>query len=118
MDRKVITTFANNVVRIDVSAGGVDGNGSGVVLDQNGTVLTCEHVVRPEGVQPDNLTVTKGDGRFFQPQVERLDRQHDVAVLRVRELKGLTEIQNYADIQVGDSCLIFGYRSCSLTLQS
>jgi len=47
-----------NVVRIEITLRGEEGNGSGLVVDDRGTILTCEHVVRPYGLIPDDIKIT------------------------------------------------------------
>jgi len=75
------------VVRIDAKGGKSPrsgrarpgGQGSGVIFDSTGRVLTNEHVVR--GGQ--SLTVTLPDGRELPAAVEGADARYDLAVLRV-----------------------------------
>ncbi len=64
-----------------------DGQGSGVIFDSAGRVLTNEHVVRPDG-RPSGrggrtLTVSLPDGRSFPAAVETADPRVDLAVLRL-----------------------------------
>ncbi len=74
------------VVRIDAHEGASrsgrkrsGGQGSGVIFDSSGRVLTNEHVVR----KARSLTVTLPDGRAFPAAVEGADASVDLAVLRV-----------------------------------
>lgn len=106
--KKLVEISKQNVVRIDISIKGKQGNGSGVVVDKEGTVLTCEHVVRPDGLEPDDIKVTK-DGKEYSPKITKLDRNRDIAVLNVKELSGTCSFKKYDDVKVGDKCIVLGY---------
>ncbi|MCW3976821.1 MAG: serine protease [Candidatus Bathyarchaeota archaeon] len=106
--KKLVESFKQNVVRIDVSIRGKQGNGSGVIVDKEGTVLTCEHVVRPDGLEPEDINVVK-DGKEYSPKIIRLDRNRDIAVLNVKELSGICSFKKYDDVKVGDRCIVMGY---------
>ncbi|MBI1886360.1 MAG: trypsin-like peptidase domain-containing protein [Chloroflexi bacterium] len=71
------------VVKIEAaggrSRGRAGGQGSGVIFDSSGRVLTNEHVVR--GAR--SLTVSLADGRHFPAAVEGADPAVDLAVLRL-----------------------------------
>ncbi len=75
------------VVRVDAGRARRAGQGSGVIIDSAGRVLTNEHVVRPDG-RPSGrgggpLTVSLPDGRSFPAAVEGADVRVDLAVLRL-----------------------------------
>lgn len=106
--KKLIESSKQNVVRIDVSIKGKQGNGSGVVVDKEGSVLTCEHVVRPDGLEPDDIKVVK-DGKEYSPKIIKLDKNRDIAVLNVKELSGTCSFKKYDDVKVGDKCIVLGY---------
>jgi serine protease Do len=55
------------------------GNGSGVILNEQGYILTNNHVV----ASADTLTVTLQDGRKFPATVVGKDRFTDLAVLKI-----------------------------------
>ena len=88
------------VVRVDVPG---RGNGSGVVISNDGHVLTCAHVV----VGADSIRVTaEKDGRplFFTASIVAIDRTRDLAVLLTRDREPLpvtAAFANSADIVAG-----------------
>lgn len=106
---RIIDSMRKNVVRIGIVVHGKEGNGSGLVIDDNGTILTCEHVVRPDGTIPDRLWIRGYDGQDYEPEIVQLVPQRDIAILRVPELNGMCSFKSYDDVNVGDQCLVFGY---------
>lgn len=61
--------------------------GSGVIVDSTGHVVTNNHVVRlgrPTGPVADRIVVTLSDGRSFEAQVIGTDPKSDLAVLKVK----------------------------------
>ena len=53
--------------------------GSGMVLDQEGYILTAAHVVR----ETDDLTVFLTDGREYRAQLIGVDDERDIALLQI-----------------------------------
>jgi len=71
----------------------VESTGSGVILDQEGYIVTNNHVV----TGADTLTVTLADGNEEQAEVIGSDPQTDLAVLKV-------QVDNHVTpIKIGDS---------------
>ena len=54
-------------------------SGSGIILDKEGHILTCNHVLS----DADKITVTTAEGRSFEATVRGTDQFTDVAVLKV-----------------------------------
>ena len=83
--------------------------GSGFVIDNDGHILTNNHVVAGS----DNITVRVGgdDGQTFDASVVGTDPSTDVAVLKVDsgsdQLKPL-ELGSSADVKVGDPVVAIG----------
>ena len=55
------------------------GLGTGVIIDDDGHILTNSHVV--EGIE--DITVTLYDGKTFEARVVGLDRHTDIAVIKI-----------------------------------
>ncbi len=104
-----LESLADSTVRIDVTLGASRGNGSGVIVDERGTIVTCEHVVRPEGRSPDEISVLSANNKSWRPEILNLDPTHDLAVLRVPELAGRKPVSPCDQTNVGDECWIFGF---------
>jgi len=83
----------------------LQGQGSGFIVNADGTILTNAHVV--EGA--DKVTVTLKDGRHLEGKVLGVDEVTDLAVVKVKEA-GLP-VATLADsdaVQVGDWAIAVG----------
>ncbi len=81
------------------------GLGSGVIISEDGYIVTNNHVVR----NADGVVVTLADGRQFDAKVVGVDRKTDLAVLRI-EAEGLTPapLGDSEDVVVGQWVLAIG----------
>lgn len=70
------------------------GLGSGAIIDEDGYILTNEHVIR----EADKITVTLTDGREFEGKVRGKDERSDLAVIKI-------EASNLPAVRLGDSGL-------------
>ncbi|MDE3113457.1 MAG: trypsin-like peptidase domain-containing protein [Chloroflexota bacterium] len=77
--RPAVVQVSNYQVSIDISGDIPAGVGSGVIFDQQGHILTNDHVI--EGAQ--KLLATLPDGRSFDAKVIGHDPRTDLAVLQV-----------------------------------
>lgn len=55
------------------------GLGSGVIIDQEGYILTNEHVIN----DADKITVTLPDGRDFKGEIKGRDTRADLAIIKI-----------------------------------
>ncbi|MFP3901851.1 MAG: S1C family serine protease, partial [Acidimicrobiia bacterium] len=96
-----------SVVSITVESSQGEGQGSGVVIGEDGTILTNHHVVA--GAGDGGLAVTLADGTTADAEVVGSDPVTDLAVIRV-EVEGLTPatLGSSADLNVGDTVLAIG----------
>lgn len=81
--------------------------GSGVIIDAGqGLILTNEHVV----ARASNITVTLADRRKFEAAVIGADREFDLAVLQVREVRDLPEVAlgSSSDLMPGETVVAIG----------
>jgi putative serine protease PepD len=98
------------VVTIYVSSGSNSGSGSGVVLTDDGYVLTNNHVVTLEGAGTGTVQVRTADGTLYDASVVGTDPSSDLAVVRLDGASGLTPatFANSDKVQVGDVAVAIG----------
>jgi putative serine protease PepD len=88
--QEVAQKVTPSVVSIEVEGSQASGSGSGIVLTEDGTIMTNNHVVSGAGSNP-NLTVTFSDGSTAAAQIVGADPISDIAVIKV-DKTGLTPI--------------------------
>jgi putative serine protease PepD len=99
-----------SVVSIGVQGEGGSGEGSGVVLDTEGHVLTNNHVVAPAG-GGGRVEVTLSDGRVIASDIVGADPATDLAVLQMQDTPDdLTALpfQDSDSVQVGAPVMAVG----------
>ncbi len=83
------------------------GLGSGVVVSEDGVILTNNHVVE----EATDITVTLADDREFQAEIVGTDAKSDLAVLRLKgKVEGLQPITfgDSSNLRLGDIVLAIG----------
>ena len=82
------------------------GQGSGVIIDKSGLVLTNAHVVE----RVDNVLVTLQNGTQLDGKVIGTDQVTDLALVKIDEFSSLETVKlgNSEDIQVGDWAIALG----------
>ncbi|TFD29044.1 S1C family serine protease [Cryobacterium cryoconiti] len=100
-----------SVVTISASSDGSGGTGSGVILSEDGYILTNTHVVTLDGAASDAaLQVTGSDGKLYTATLVGTDPISDLAVIKLDDVSGLTPIK-WADsskLNVGDTAIAIG----------
>jgi len=86
-----------SVVAISVSSDAGGGQGSGVVIDREGHILTNNHVVTGAGSSPQ-IEVTLNDGRTYAATIAGTDASTDLAVITLSDPP-----KDLAPIALGDS---------------
>jgi putative serine protease PepD len=101
---------APSVVTLSVTDGQSAGSGSGVVLDDQGHILTNTHVVTMGGASGDaDITVQTADGTVHTATVVGTDPESDLAVVKI-DAEGLTpmELGESSALNVGDTAIAIG----------
>ena len=82
------------------------GQGSGVIINENGLVLTNAHVVE----RVDNVSVTLADGSICDGEVLGTDTVTDLALVKIDEdaYSGFAPLGNSEDLEVGDWAIALG----------
>ncbi|MER7535417.1 trypsin-like peptidase domain-containing protein [Streptomyces sp. NPDC097704] len=102
-----------SVVTIQAKSGGQDGEGgtgTGFVYDQEGHIVTNNHVVA-SAADGGTLSVTFSDGKTYDAEVVGRAQGYDVAVIKLKDApKGLTPLPlgDSDKVAVGDSTIAIG----------
>jgi putative serine protease PepD len=101
---------APSVVTLYVSSGSNSGSGSGVILTDDGYVLTNNHVVTLEGTGTGTVQVRTADGTLYDATVVGTDPSSDLAVVKLDGASDLTPatFANSDKVQVGDVAVAIG----------
>jgi putative serine protease PepD len=96
-------------VSIQVDAGETSGSGSGIVISEDGQILTNNHVVAA-AADGGSLSVTFSNGDRADAEVVGRDPASDLAVIQAEDVDGLTPatLGSSADLNVGDTVLAIG----------
>lgn len=95
--------------------------GSGTIIDADGTILTCAHVVADfQGMRLSSkgkIDVTLQDGRTFKGTVEHADMHSDIAIVKINSKTPLptAKLGSSSRLRPGDWVLSLG---CPLSLQN
>ncbi|MFI9152012.1 trypsin-like peptidase domain-containing protein [Streptomyces sp. NPDC053367] len=98
-----------SVVTLHVSGSEQSGTGTGFVLDDQGHILTNNHVVEPAG-EDGEITVTFHSGDTAEAELVGGDSGYDLAVVQVKGVHGLqpAPLGNSDNVQVGDPVVAIG----------
>jgi putative serine protease PepD len=105
----VASAVQASVVAIQVSTGQGEAQGSGVIVDTDGHIVTNNHVVA--GAQDDQVQVTLTDGRIFTADVVGTDPTTDLAVIRLQDAPDdltAAALGDSSEITVGDPVMAVG----------
>ncbi|QDQ97033.1 S1C family serine protease [Tomitella fengzijianii] len=98
-----------SVVEIKVATRGGGGEGSGIILSQDGMILTNNHVATAETSGPVQIQVTFADGSTSPAKIVASDPVTDIAVIKA-DKTGLTPIElgSSSNLQVGQQVVAIG----------
>lgn len=99
-------TVTPSVVEISAGSGTGESTGSGVVISEDGEILTNNHVVSGSG----SVRVTFHDGRSAEADVVGTSPDHDMALLDARDVSGLqaAALGDSDQVGVGDQVVAIG----------
>jgi putative serine protease PepD len=98
-----------SVVAISINSQTGGGEGSGIILDDQGHVLTNNHVATAGG-QGGALTVTLSDGRTYDATIVGTDPSTDLAVIKMKGATNLTPatLGDSSTVKVGAAVMAVG----------
>lgn len=102
----IVAKVQPSIVTVLVDSTRESSLGSGVVLSEDGLILTNNHVISSNGT----VSVRLSDGRTVPAKVVATDTTHDLALVQATGLTGLTPVTFGTDdsLAVGDTVLAFG----------
>lgn len=107
----IATAVLPSVVTIQVAGSGESGSGSGVVLSEDGYVLTNTHVVTLGGAEANPaVRVTASDGTIYDAEIVGTDPIYDLAVIKLEGAEDLTPIEfaDSSELNVGSTAVAVG----------
>ncbi|HEX6417202.1 MAG TPA: trypsin-like peptidase domain-containing protein [Acidimicrobiales bacterium] len=106
---EVAAAVLPSVVSIGVESPAGEGSGSGIVISEDGDILTNNHVVAA-AAERGSLTVTFSDGTTADADIVGRDPATDLAVIEADGVSGLVPARfgSSADLHVGDTVLAIG----------
>jgi S1-C subfamily serine protease len=109
---KVAASVADSVVTVEATSDQEGSQGSGVVVDGRGYIVTNNHVISDAANNPSQYktTVTFNDGKQVPANLVGRDPKTDLAVLKVDNVDNLTVAQ-FGDsdkVRVGDEVIAAG----------
>ncbi|WP_231595609.1 S1C family serine protease [Salinibacterium sp. SWN1162] len=107
----VVAKAAPAIVTINVTGQNSGGSGSGVIISEDGNVITNAHVVTLDGEVADpKVTVTTADGRLLSATVVGFDPISDIAVIHIDDVSDMPyiNIADSSELNVGDNTVAIG----------
>jgi S1-C subfamily serine protease len=106
----VAAAVENAVVAITVRTSGAVGTGSGVVLDDQGYIVTNNHVISLAATQRGSVEVTFSDRQRVPARIVGRDTKTDLAVIKVDGVDNLTvaALGDSANLRIGQEVVAFG----------
>jgi S1-C subfamily serine protease len=108
----VASQVADSVVTIEAANKQQKSQGSGVIIDDQGHIVTNNHVISDAANHPDQyeLTVVFNSGKRVPAKLIGRDRKTDLAVLKVDDVKDLSvaKLGNSDTLKVGEEVVAAG----------
>lgn len=106
----VAATVEPSVVTISVQTGTSSGEGSGVIIGSDGTIVTNSHVIEDTAGGAGTIKVTFSTGRTAEASIVGQDASADIAVIRAAGVSGLkpATFGTASAVHAGDTVLAIG----------
>lgn len=102
----VAKAVSPSIVEINATSGAGSSTGSGVIITEDGEIITNHHVV----AGASSVKVRTGDGRTYTADVVGTESSKDLALIRLNDASGLTPatLGDSDGVQVGDQVVAIG----------
>lgn len=99
-----------SVVQINFRAGDEGGSGTGIIISEDGQILTNNHVVETAAENDGSLVAVFSDGSHAEAKVLGRDPQTDLAVIKAKGKSGLqpATLGSSKDLRVGQGVVVVG----------
>jgi putative serine protease PepD len=106
---EVASAVQPSVVQINTSGAQGAGNGTGIIISEDGHILTNNHVVE-SAAEGGAITVVFGDGTTTDATIVGRDPVTDVAVIQAQDVSGLkpAALGTSDDLDVGEEVVAIG----------
>lgn len=81
-------------------------NGTGIVISEDGKIITCNHVIKGS----NRFKVVLSDGKTYNAQLSKVDVENDLALLKINTFKRLDYLSLATSIvELGEPVVTIGY---------
>lgn len=105
----IAATAGPSVVTVSVQGSNAGGTGSGVILTEDGYIVTNTHVVTLDGATAHpNIQVQTYDGHLYTAKLVGTDPITDIAVIKIEGTFQPLQFADSSKLNVGDSAIAIG----------
>ena len=99
-----------SVVQINFRAGDEGGSGTGIIISDDGQILTNNHVVDTAAENDGSLVAVFNDGTYAEAKVLGRDPETDLAIIKAKGKTGLqpATLGSSKDLRVGQGVVVVG----------
>jgi S1-C subfamily serine protease len=104
----LIAAMNQAVVRIDITSADMAGVGSGFIIDQNGYVITNQHVIHDASL----ITITLTSGESYPAEILDEDAVRDIAILKITSPRTdfpIIPLAAVGDTEIGEELIVGGF---------
>ncbi|MGW7270569.1 S1C family serine protease [Streptomyces sp. NPDC054864] len=102
----VAEAVSPSIVEISAQSGSGEATGSGVIISEDGEIITNNHVISGAS----SVKVTTNDGKTYNAEVVGTDSKKDLALIKLKDASGLkpASLGNSGNVKIGDDVVAIG----------
>ncbi|MFI6089453.1 S1C family serine protease [Streptomyces sp. NPDC051218] len=102
----VAEAVSPSIVEISAQSGSGEATGSGVIISEDGEIITNNHVISGAS----SVKVTTNDGKTYDAEVVGTDSKKDLALIKLKGASGLkpASLGNSDNVKIGDDVVAIG----------